>query len=67
MAWGQELPQVALTPQQEQEDEQLRATAAFMVGLPESRMKYKGLPRELFVELLGYMLPGWAYNGPGNA
>ncbi len=55
------LPQVDITPQQGRgrmggEDEQrLRATAAFAL---------EGLPRELYVELLRFMLPRWAGKGP---
>jgi ankyrin repeat protein len=51
----QVLPQVELTRQHRQGNEQLRAMAAFAL---------EGLPRELFVELLGFMLPVWADKGP---
>lgn len=61
------LPRVALTPQQQGNDEQLRATMAFVLGLAEGGVEYEGLPRDLYVELLGYMLPWWADKGPGNA
>ena len=61
---GAALPQVDITPQQGRrrmggEDEQrLRATAAFAL---------EGLPQELYVELLGFMLPRWADKGPEPA
>jgi len=55
------LPRVDSTPRQGRrrmggEDEQrLRATAAFAL---------EGLPQELYVELVGFMLPRWADKGP---
>lgn len=64
------LPRVELTPpapqQQQQRDneERVRATAAYVLGLEEGGVEYGGLPGEVFVELLGYMLPAWADKGP---
>jgi ankyrin repeat protein len=53
--------------QQEEEEEEkhkrLRATAGFVLGL-EGGEEEQGLPDELFVELLGYMLVPWADKGP---
>ena len=33
---------------------------AFVVGVEEGGVKYQGLPREVYVDLLGYLLPVWA-------
>ena len=66
------LPLAELTPKQHQhqqgDDEQLRATAAFMVGLEgdddgSEEGEAKHLPRELFKELLGYLMHAWAEKG----
>lgn len=54
-------PQVEVTPNQG-DDDQLQATAAFVLGLLGTGNK--SLPRELCVELLGLMLPVWADQGP---
>lgn len=64
MERGEALPRVELAPQQKRllEDEQLRETTAFVVGLG----KYEGLPKEVFVDLLGYMMPSWADKGPAG-
>ena len=40
------------------------ATVAFVVGLEEGGVAYEGLPREVYVDLLGYVLPAWADKGP---
>lgn len=45
-------------------DEQLQVTAAFVLGLEEGGVLYQGLPRELYVELLEYMMHVWADKGP---
>lgn len=58
------LPVPELAPQQ-REDEQLRATVAFVLGLEEAGMEYAGLPRELREEMLGYMTH--AYMDKGSA
>jgi hypothetical protein len=58
------LPVPEFTPQGE--DERLRATVAFVLGLEEGGVEYAGLPREVYVELLGYLLPAWADKGPGG-
>jgi hypothetical protein len=53
--------------QEEREEEvdsgRLRATAGFVLGL-EGGEGEQGLPDELFVELLGFMLAQWADKGP---
>jgi hypothetical protein len=60
---GEPLPTVEFISQQQQgDDERLRATAAFAAGFDGDC--YKGLPRELYVELLGFMLPPGADKGP---
>jgi hypothetical protein len=46
--------------------ERLRATAGFVLGL-EGGEEEQGLPDELFVELLGYMMAPWADKGPAAA
>jgi hypothetical protein len=70
------LPSVELTPpQQDQQgdDERVRATAAFVVGGlddeegSKEEEEAKHLPRELFKELLGYMMHAWADKGPEQA
>jgi len=72
VAWAKELPMVELCQQQQEEQQQqepgadkgrLRATAAFVLGVGGGD-EYKGLPQELYVELLGLMLPRWADKGP---
>ena len=53
------LPMVELKPMRmrpRQWEEKARATAAFVLGLEEGGVDYQGLPRELFKELLGYMV-----------
>ena len=45
-------------------DERLGGTAAFVLGLEEGGVEYAGLPKEVYVELLGYLMPAWADNGP---
>lgn len=56
------LSQVNLMPQQA--DEQLHATVAFAVGLEgDGSEEDKHLPRELFKELLGYIMYEWADKG----
>ena len=72
VALGKELPMVEIRQQQQEEQQQqqeqeavkgrLRATAAFVLGFDGD--KYKGLPKDLYVELLGFMLPRWADKGP---
>lgn len=62
VAWGKVLPQVELTASQG--DERLRATVAFVLGLEEGRVEYQGLPWDMYMDLLGYLLPAWADNGP---
>jgi ankyrin repeat protein len=66
------LPVAELTPpqhhqQQQQQQhyrhERLRATAAFVVGLGGGE-EDQGLSDDVYVELLGYMLPAWADKGP---
>ena len=47
-------------------DERLRATVAFVLGMEEGRVAYAGLPRELYVDLLGYLLPAWTDKGPAG-
>ena len=42
----------------------MRATVAFVLGLEEGGVEYAGLPRDVYVDLLGYMLPAWADKGP---
>ena len=37
---------------------------AFVVGVEEGGVEYQGLPREVYVDLLGYLLPVWADKGP---
>jgi hypothetical protein len=70
MAEGRDLPRAELTPQQQQQQQQqqynserLRATAAFALGL-ERGEEGKGMPDDVFVDLLGYLLPVWADKGP---
>ena len=58
---GKTLPVPELAPQRE--DERLRATAAFVLGLEEGGVGYAGLPREVYVDLLGYLLPAWVDKG----
>ena len=64
------LPIVELTPKQS--DEQLQATAAFVVGLKgdgggsDEEGEVRHLPRELFKELLGYLMHAWADKGPAG-
>lgn len=55
------LPRVQLS---ERGDERLRATAAFVLGLEEGGVEYVGLPHEMYVDLLGYLLPAWVDKGP---
>ncbi len=71
VARGEELPMVEMCQQQEEQQQQeepgadkgrLRATAAFALGFGGD--EYKGLPKELYVELLGFILPRWADKGP---
>jgi hypothetical protein len=55
-------------PQQQQQqqhyvNERLRVTAAFVVGLGGGE-EDQGLSDDVYVELLGYMLPAWADKGP---
>ena len=38
-----------------------------MVGVEEGGVEYQGLPREVYVDLLGYLLPVWADKGPEAA
>lgn len=37
-----------------------------MLGLEEGGVGYVELPHEVYVDLLGYMMPGWADKGPEN-
>jgi ankyrin repeat protein len=72
---GEPLPVAELTPpqhhqqQQQQQQQQhysverLQATAAFVVGLGGGE-EDQGLSDDVYVELLGYMLPAWADKGP---
>ena len=62
------LPRVELVAH---DDEQLRATVVFVVGLEgdgngseDGPEEAKHLPREVFKELLGYMMHAWADKGP---
>ena len=78
VAWGKELPMVETCQQPRQQQQQepepeagpeadkgrLRATAAFVLGFDGD--EYKGLPQELYVELLRFMLPRWADKEPGE-
>ena len=57
------LPVPELAPQRGG-DERVRATVAFVLGLEEGGVAYAGLPRELYEEVLGYVLPAWADKGP---
>ena len=52
------LPVPVLAPQRG--DERLRATVAFVLGLEEGGVEYAGLPRGVYVELLGYVMHPWA-------
>ena len=56
------LPVPELAPQRGRE--RVLATVAFVVGLEEGGVAYAGLPRELYEEVLGYMVPAWADKGP---
>ena len=65
------LPIVELTPPQQegqQGDERVRGAAAFVVGIAAEEgleeEEPKHLPRDLFKELLGYMMHAWADKGP---
>ena len=60
----QPLPRPELA--QGQGDQQVRATVAFVLGSEEGGVEYVGLPYEMYVDLLGYLLPGWADKGPEN-
>ena len=55
--WGWKLPRVELAPKRKkrQQDKQLRATVAFVVGFEGSKVGV--MPQEVFDELLDYMLP----------
>ena len=55
------LPAPELAPQRG--DERMRATVAFVLGLEEGGVGYAGLPREVYVDLLGYLLPAWVDKG----
>jgi hypothetical protein len=57
------VPTVELS--QQQRSECLRATATFTLGLDGD--DYKGLPQELYLELLGFLMPPWADKGPEGA
>lgn len=59
------LPVPELAPQQ-QGDEQLQPTVAFVLGLEEGGVEYAGLPQEVYVDLLGHLLPAWADNRPAG-
>ena len=64
VAWGEELPRAELALERQADDAQLRATVAFVVGLEEGGVEYQGLPWEVYMDLLGYMMHKWADKGP---